>query len=460
MLDLTSLPFSAMEGEDVPVFVSVCGRVERIDVPEVTLQALRVAVETRFDLGGKLRFVSDEDGDPEVTSDEQLIRLVRMKQTLRVLIGDSALSELEQRMWQLRQFQWGFFQDELSRLKNSQSALRNETKQLRCALEQSARREVELTSELMNERRLREKSEQQMLEQHKDLTADLRREQRAREAAETAMKKDIEDARQMSLRFSASAERQVTELRNALVDESRTRGKNIEALLSEWASSQAEIKGEIGELHAEIEKTGGDVDKNTKSLLRETSAREAFEQFFADKIRTVEAGVSKLDNGTKDLDSKLKAVADDAIEGMKKEASERAAADCEIQWAICELRDRTATAQANLNLSPSHLSPNASIEEEPEQKQIPTSALSTVSTVSASGNSIQPLVSGTTRVVSMAPMGSQRPQSAGPGRPQTPPPFAQPTWMGTMAGRPVGAQTQPLTRSGSNTRLVQVGSLR
>merc|ERR1719230_963064 len=139
-----------------------------------------------------MRFVADEDGEPEVQTEEQLVRYVADRRTLRVVIGDSCMAELEQRMWQLRQLQWGFFQDELSRAKNGQVAVRSETRQLRQALEQSARREVELTGELMSERRAREKAEQASFDRHESICAELRRETRAREAAESAMKKDIE----------------------------------------------------------------------------------------------------------------------------------------------------------------------------------------------------------------------------------------------------------------------------
>merc|ERR1719379_1857347 len=118
-------------------------------------------------------------------------------------------------------------------------------KQLRETLEKSARREVELTGEMMNERRLREKSDQASVERYEALCAELRREQRARDSTEAALRKDLEDARQAALKFSANAERQGTELKGAILEESRNRGKNIEALLAEWAGSQAEIRQAI-----------------------------------------------------------------------------------------------------------------------------------------------------------------------------------------------------------------------
>merc|ERR1719386_49115 len=247
-----------MDEDARAVYVAVCGRVERIDVAEMTLEGLCAAVSARFDIGDRLRFISDEEGEPEVSTDDHLKRLAKQKQTLRVLIGDTALSDLEQRMWQLRQLQWGFFQDELARVKNHQQGLRNEMRQLRTAMEQSARREVELTGEMMNERRLREKSEQASVERYEALCAELRREQRARDTTEASLRKDLEDARQAALKFAANAERQNTELKGAILEESRNRGKNIEALLAEWAGSQAEIRQAIEGVRSDLEQHAQD----------------------------------------------------------------------------------------------------------------------------------------------------------------------------------------------------------
>merc|ERR1719171_1145066 len=106
----------------------------------------------------------------------------------------------------------------------------------------------------MSERRAREKAEAAALERHDNLVAELRREARAREASEAALKKEIEDCRQSALKYAAASERQTAELKNALVEESRSRGKNIEALLSEWAASQAEIRKAMDAVRAEVER--------------------------------------------------------------------------------------------------------------------------------------------------------------------------------------------------------------
>jgi hypothetical protein len=291
--------------DSLAVYVAVCGRVERVDVAELTLDGLCAAVSARFDIGDRLRFISDEEGEPEVSTDDHLKRLAKQRQTLRVLIGDTALSDLEQRMWQLRQLQWGFFQDELARVKNHQQGLRNEMRQLRTALEQSARREVELTGELMNERRLREKSDQNSVERHEAICAELRREQRARDTTEAALRKDLEDARQAALKFAANAERQNSELKGAIMEESRNRGKNIEALLAEWAGSQAEIRQAIEGVRSDLDRGVQDAERQAKGLLREASAREAFEQFFGEKIRVIELSMGKVEGQNADLDRRI-----------------------------------------------------------------------------------------------------------------------------------------------------------
>lgn len=302
-----------MEDDSRAVYVAVCGRVERVDVAELSLEGLCAAVSARFDIGDRLRFISDEEGEPEVTTDDHLKRLARQRQTLRVLIGDTALSDLEQRMWQLRQLQWGFFQDELARVKNHQQGLRNEMRQLRTALEQSARREVELTGELMNERRQREKTDQAAVERHEALCAELRREQRARDTTEASLRKDLEDARQAALKFAANAERQNSELKGAIMEESRNRGKNIEALLAEWAGSQAEIRQAIEGVRQDLERGAQDSERQAKGLLREASAREAFEQFFGEKIRAIEMSLGKFEGANIDLNNRIQLTAEEVV---------------------------------------------------------------------------------------------------------------------------------------------------
>lgn len=324
-----------MDDDSRAVYVAVCGRVERVDVTELTLEGLCTAVSARFDIGDRLRFISDEEGEPEVSSDDHLKRLAHQRQTLRVLIGDTALSDLEQRMWQLRQLQWGFFQDELARVKNHQQGLRNEMRQLRTALEQSARREVELTGELMNERRLREKSDQASVERHEALCAELRREQRARDTTEASLRKDLEDARQAALKFAANAERQNTELKGAITEESRNRGKNIEALLAEWAGSQAEIRQAIEGIRTDLDRGAQDAERQAKGLLREASAREAFEQFFGEKIRSVEVVLGKFEGIQGDLDRRV----EEAQDATRAETSERGAAYQDLRATIDNLSE-------------------------------------------------------------------------------------------------------------------------
>lgn len=430
-----------MEGEfreGGSVFVSVCGRVQRIDIPEASLEGLCAVVAARFDLGGVLRFVADEEGEPEVQTDEQLERYILERRTLRVLIGDGTLSELEQRMWQLRQLQWGFFQDEVSRTSNSQLALRSETRQLRQALEQSARREVELTGELMSERRAREKAEAAALERHDNLVAELRREARAREASEAALKKEIEDCRQSALKYAAASERQTAELKNALVEESRSRGKNIEALLSEWAASQAEIRTALDTLRLEAEKNAQDVETQAKGLVREAAAREAFEQFFGEKLRGAELSIGRIEGTASQLDKRLEAAKDEAADATRAEAAERVAGDQELQWVVCELRDEARKQAEGRILSPvaSHFG------EVPIEVMKPASQLSTSSTVSVTPSTRIAFP----QVAVVTGSAQQRSPSAGPlGRSTTPPPFGpgqQPAQPAQVVRRS-GAYIQP-----------------
>merc|ERR1719379_2189418 len=194
-------------------------------------------------------------------------------------------------------------------------------KQLRETLEKSARREVELTGELMNERRQREKMDQASLERHEVLCGELRREQRARDATEAALRKEIEDARQVALKFAANAERQNSELKGAVVEESRNRGKNIEALLAEWAGSQAEIRQAIEGVRQDLDRGTQDAERQAKGLVREASAREAFEQFFGEKIRSVELALGKFEGLQGDLDRRI----EEAHDAARAESSERVA---------------------------------------------------------------------------------------------------------------------------------------
>eukprot|EP00928_Gymnodinium_smaydae_P052991 TRINITY_DN3709_c0_g1_i1.p1 TRINITY_DN3709_c0_g1~~TRINITY_DN3709_c0_g1_i1.p1 ORF type:complete len:456 (-),score=72.15 TRINITY_DN3709_c0_g1_i1:200-1567(-) len=283
-----------MDGDGRAVYVSVCGRVERIEVSEMSLDGLQQAVSTQFDIGDRLRFVSDEEGEPEVTTDDQLKRLAMQRHTLRVLISDAALSDLEQRMWQLRQLQWGFFQDELARVKGSAKSLRNELAQMRQVCEQTSRKNVDLAGEVLAERQARERAEAAAAERHDGILQELRREQRARELAESALRKDMDDIRQTAMRLGATAERQAQELRSAILEEKKNRSKNIESLLSEWAGSQAEIRQAIEVVRDDAGRARQDVDTHKETLQKEASAREELEKALEMKVRSLTNDISKV----------------------------------------------------------------------------------------------------------------------------------------------------------------------
>lgn len=227
------------------VHVSVCGRVERVSLCNankgaLSLQELRETVAQRFELAGELRFHSDEDG-AEVVSDSQLADLVARVRTLRVAFSGRAVAEMEQKMWQLRQFQWGFFQDELVQLKNGQTAAQADTQRLRNAIDHVSHIVGELTNEVRTERRAREEIEHRLSLAQKDTLPDLRAEQRAREASETLMQKN--------LKATAEAfESDIAELQKTVAAEAKTRAKTVEALLQEWVSSQAELKQQLLEV--------------------------------------------------------------------------------------------------------------------------------------------------------------------------------------------------------------------
>jgi len=326
------------------VYVSVCGRVESVAVLEMSLDGLCTAVAQRFDIGDRLRFISDEEGEPEVANDDHLKRLVQQRQTLRVLISDSALSDLEQRMWQLRQLQWGFFQDELTRSKNQANAVRSEVRQLRQVVEQCARREVEITNELLGERQARERLEAQMAERHETVVQELRREQRARDTAEAALRKELEDARQTALKYAAASDRAIQEVKGSLGEETRNRGKNIEALLSEWATSQAEVRQAMEAVRGDVDTGKQESDRTAKDVLRETSARQAFEQFFGEKVRVVEGALGKVEGNTSELEQRLCGMVQESSNSqtiqVQQESIHRAAHDKEIMEKLSDLDRR------------------------------------------------------------------------------------------------------------------------
>jgi len=289
------------------VYIAFSGQVERVDVAEVSLEALRQAVSARFGIGeSQLRFhLVEEDVETEVATDDELRSLVQQRQTLRVAPSDAAIAELEQRMGQLRQLQSGFLREEIARLRGGSQGLRGEVRQLRQLVEQAARREVELTSELLGERGRREQAEQAVAERLEAFAAELHREQRAREVGETALRREMEEARQMILKFAAASEKQVLEVRSALAEETRSRGKSVEALLSEWAGSQAEVRQAIESVRSDVERGMQDSERHSKGLLREASAREAFEQFFGEKIRSFDLAMSALEGHSRDLEERL-----------------------------------------------------------------------------------------------------------------------------------------------------------
>merc|ERR1719375_1857870 len=249
---------------------------------------------------------------------------------LRVVIGESALAELEQRMWQLRQVQLGFFQDELSRIKNAQLMHRNETKQLGESLEKARRERKELMDEILNERRARDKVEQITHDRFEAVAADVRQEGRAREAMEATLRKEIENARQGFVKYAAASERHMVELKSAVAEESGARGKSIEALLAEWAGDAAETRAALDALRSDVENQTKDAEQHTKGLLREGSAREAFEQFFGEKIKSVELMMGKIEERSGDIDGR--------IDGLRQ--------------MICDVSGEMRTLHTNLAQSP------------------------------------------------------------------------------------------------------------
>jgi len=142
--------------------------------------------------------------------------------------------------------------------------------------------------------------EQAVAEQYESIRTELRQEVRARDVSEAALRKDLEDARQAVVKLAASSERNHTEVQDQLHEESRTRGQNIEALLSEWAGSQAEIRHAIESMHGEVDRSAQDMDRYSKSLIRESSAREAFERFFGEKLHALEVCVEKIQGSPED----------------------------------------------------------------------------------------------------------------------------------------------------------------
>lgn len=315
-----------MDDDSRAVWVNFCGSIDQLQLNELSLQGLCRAAAKHFDIGSELQFVADVEGEPDViavTSDEDVKRLARQRKPLRVIITDKGLSDLEKRMWELRQHQWGFFQDELARVKKQQITLRNEMRQLRTAMESTVKREVDLTGELLNERRLREKSDQELVERCEELGGELRREQRARDATEASLRKDLEDARQAALKFDAGSQRRDSELQGEVQLKAQEMGKLTEALLSEWANSHTDIRTKLEFVCTNVERGAQDAERQSQALRQEASAREAFEQFIGEKVHSVEVTLGKFQGVSADLDRRIGSVLQEAQEATSRETSER-----------------------------------------------------------------------------------------------------------------------------------------
>eukprot|EP00401_Gymnodinium_catenatum_P040446 CAMPEP_0117534304 /NCGR_PEP_ID=MMETSP0784-20121206/40341_1 /TAXON_ID=39447 /ORGANISM="" /LENGTH=416 /DNA_ID=CAMNT_0005330777 /DNA_START=59 /DNA_END=1309 /DNA_ORIENTATION=- len=341
------------------LYVSFFGQVELLEVQEMSRRGLSLAVSSRFGLGDRLdqlRFTTDQD--EEVLTDDRLKRLAQEKQVLRVMIGD-ALSGLEQRMWQFKQLQLGLFQDELARVKKITSSIQIELKalrqtverttqrddelarQVRQALEKSARRDEELAGELVAERHQRERGDAAAAERYKQFAEDVRRELQSVETLKSALRVDFEDARQKSMKLAAAAEKDVQDLKTALAKEIRNHSQHVQDVLAQLTGGQAELRQAIDAIHTGLELCRHDVDGHSKELLRETSARQAFEQFFGERLQKVEDG-----NG--ELGSKLLASVREVHDAARSESERSAASRDEIhrKLSVLELKAAGGTEAA------------------------------------------------------------------------------------------------------------------
>lgn len=269
----------------------------------------------------------------------------------------------------------------------------------------------------MNERRIREKNEKAADDRHEALQAELRREQRARDTTEASLRKEMEDAKQMATKYSAKADQQNTELKGLITEEARNRGKNIEALLAEWAVNQEEIRRAIEGVRADLDRGAQDSERQAKGLVREAKAREAFEQFFGEKIHSVEIILGKFEGLQGDLDRRI----DESQDAVRTCNAERVATHQDLRMVIDNLCEEVEAQKGKRCASPVGL---------------PTRVLTTTN-LSASATTL-------TRHPSPGPMG----RTTLVQRAMTPPP-------GTFPMSPVGA-SGPLTLVSSPSQAQQV----
>lgn len=250
--------------------------------------------------------------------------------------------------------------------------------------ESAARLTSQLEQQSAEHHKLREHGERTSKEQNDALIAELRREQGVREAANAQMTFDIEEEKQSALRFTTQMERQIAELKNAIADESRARGRNMEAMLSELAGGQVDIRKALDTLRSEMMQITEDREQLAKGLLREASARENFEQSFKEKVRSI-------GDAADDLGRRLAT----AIESMRKEVDDRQAADFELQSLFREFqRGRGPLLGSGSHLPPADLDATVPILEQNNRadsaRQARQASLVPVS-VSTTGPTVQPI---------------------------------------------------------------------
>merc|ERR1711957_303451 len=221
-------------------------------------------------------------------------------------------------------------------------------------------------------RQIREKTEQVATERHEALVAELRREQRQHDATEATLRKEIEDVRQLTLKFAAGAERQTLEGTASLEEETSNRAKSVEVLLEEWAGSQQEIRQAMEVVRSDIDRAFQDHERHDKSFLREASTREAFEQFFGEKMRNVEVGVDKLASNHFELETRL----EEAHDATRMEAAERAACHQDLQMSLAYVQEQAQAGRSRA--ATSELSPTTLIPLSPGAPAVTTARVTTV----------------------------------------------------------------------------------
>eukprot|EP00746_Dinoflagellata_sp_MGD_P086831 gnl/MRDRNA2_/MRDRNA2_34410_c0_seq1.p1 gnl/MRDRNA2_/MRDRNA2_34410_c0~~gnl/MRDRNA2_/MRDRNA2_34410_c0_seq1.p1 ORF type:complete len:502 (+),score=121.74 gnl/MRDRNA2_/MRDRNA2_34410_c0_seq1:108-1613(+) len=331
--------------EGFSLYVSAYGRVERLVLNELTLPALRDCIAKHFELTGDTRIFVQEDGQ-ELCTDAQVADAVKRSRSLRAMPGDRALADLEQKMTQLRQMQLGFFQDELLQLRHDQTSTKDESQRLRNALEMQSQMLGEMAKELRAEQRAREESEQRLMKQHDELRELLRGDQRGQETGEATLRQELQEVRQEVLRLSAASERDVSELQKAVGKEAKTRGKTIEALLSEWASwasSQQELRAELLEVKALAEQHVADLKPepvNKPSMGMDDKPLEwgrcqvMIEKTVSEHVRIqLEVGAKAV---SERLNEKLQAAIEEMSEEVRMVATDAAEAVCRAEEAAID----------------------------------------------------------------------------------------------------------------------------